>query len=920
MTSDPVRPAARHVGVLAALFFTSGFAALVYQVLWVRELGLLFGSTAQAAALTIAIFFAGIAAGGWFWGRRASQLSSSLRWFGILELGVAATALGYFILVDAYVALYPALFRLVEGAPAFDVLSKALVATLVLFPPAFLMGGTLPLLGQHLIRERRQLGTSGSKLYALNTSGSAVGALAAGFGLPLVLGFPGTYLLAVGLDVAVGLAALRLAHREALAAEPSSTAGSRAAAPAADVALAADVAPTQDVAPTPAPALAPTPPPATSLALPGWLIWTIAIASGVTTLAIEVLWTRLFAQVLQNSAYTYALVLSTFLLALALGSVVANLLNRWRSASPEFIVAGLLLASGAVTTASPWLFHSRTDGLRLLGADLAFGPYVLSIAGTAAVVMLLPGIVLGAVLPYLLRVLQSREGAPGDTIGRLVAGNTAGGIVGSLLAGFVLLPLVGAWRSLLWLAAVYPTMVAGMAVTRLVRARAGVRERESRPRGWRALIPTATTGLAGACVVAVIALLLVPADLTTVHLDPDGSESLVEVREGTQATVAVIADGRDRFLRVNNHYTLGGTRALDAERNQSLLPLLAHPDPREVFFLGVGTGITAGASLASDAVERVQACELVDEVVRLSETHFEPWIAGLYDDPRAEVHAEDGRTCLARSDDTYDLIVSDLFTPWKAGTGNLYTRDHYATARDRLHDGGRYVQWMPLYQVSERELAMVANTMDDVFDQVTLWRGDLYSTRSIVALVGEDDPEPIDPGTAAERGRELLAADDPDRDLPDRFFEALLLRMYVGNVTESGLFADAELNTDARPRVEHLAPRTQRQVRAGEAEFLTGPVREDLYERFRVELPPEDDPALAGLNERQRGYVEAGASYSVFRFLNHIGADDGAEPWLDAALERSPPEARSPDDMSPAGRLLPRVLLGRPEVTAAGDG
>ena len=883
MRSDPVRPATRHVGVLAALFFTSGFAALVYQVLWVRELGLLFGSTAQAAALVIAIFFAGIAAGGWFWGRRSSRLSSSLRWFGLLELGVAATALGYFVLVDAYVALYPALFRLVEGAPALDALSKALVAALVLFPPAFLMGGTLPLLGQHLIRERRHLGTSGSKLYALNTSGSAVGALAAGFGLPLVLGFPGTYLLAVGLDAAVGLTALRLARREPLEVEPSS--------PRPDTSTAA-----------PAPAASSASP----LALPGWLIWTIAIASGVATLAVEVLWTRLFAQVLQNSAYTYALVLSTFLLALALGSVVANLLNRWRSASPEAIVAGLLLSSGAVTAASPWLFHSRTDGLRLLGADLAFGPYVLSVAGTAAVVMLLPGIVLGTVLPYLLRVLQAREGAPGDTIGRLVAGNTTGGIVGSLLAGFVLLPLVGTWRSLLWLAAIYPALVAGMAVTRLVRARRRAPEHEPRTDRPTALIPAVTTGLAGACVVAVVSLLIAPAGSTTVRLDPDGSESILEVREGTQATVAVIADGGDRFLRVNNHYTLGGTRALDAERNQGLLPILAHPDPREVFFLGVGTGITAGSSLASDAVERVQACELVDEVVRLSESHFGPWIGGLYDDPRADVQAEDGRTCLARSDDTYDLIVSDLFTPWKAGTGNLYTRDHYATARDRLQDGGRYVQWMPLYQVSERELAMVANTMDDVFDQVTLWRGDLYAERSIVALVGEDDPEPIDPGTAAERGRELLAADDPDRDLPDRFFEALLLRMYVGNVTESGLFADAELNTDAWPRVEYQAPRTQRQVRAGEAEFLIGAAREDLYERFRVELPPEDDPALAGLNDRQLGYVEAGASYSVFRFLDRIGADGDAEPWLDAALERSPPEARAPEDMSPAGRLLTR--------------
>jgi spermidine synthase len=850
------------------LFFASGFAALVYQVLWVRELGLLFGSTAQAAALTIAIFFTGIAWGGWFWGRRAPRLGSSLRWFGILEVGVAATALGYFLLIDAYVALYPAVFAAVGDAVVLDTLAKAVVASAVLLPPAFLMGGTLPLMAQHLIRDPARLGTTGSTLYAVNTFGSATGALAAGFVLPLALGFRGAYLLAVGIDLAVGVTAIVIARsriaRAVDAAEPREPVRSRSA-PSADGRVAMS-------------------PSAVGLGIPTAVIWAAAFVSGFATLAVEVVWTRLFSQVLQNSAYTYALVLATFLLALSLGAALANALNRLRRVSPEVVLGMLLVGSSAVIAISPWLFTARTDGLTLLGPALDFGPYVAAVVGVAFVVMLLPGIVLGAVLPYLLRTLQSRTSGAGDTVGRLVAVNTTGGILGSLAAGFVLLPSLGAWRTLLLLASVYPVLVVAVALGR-----------RSAPR---------VTLAAAAGVTALALVATTPSGLAVVRLSPAGSESLVEVREGSQATVAVIEDeNADRSIRVNNHYTLGGTRGSDSERNQSVIPMLSHPEPSSVFYLGMGTGITAGAGLAFP-VERVVVCELIRDVVEVAEAHFEPWTGGLFRDERATVVAEDGRTCLSRSDDRYDLIISDLFVPWEAGTGNLYTLEHYEMARERLLPGGRYVQWVPLYQASDNELGIIARTMDEAFEQVTVWRGDLFSERSIVALVGEQDPQPLEPRVLAERGRELLGEPTTAEPLPDAFFEAIALRMYAGNLTESRIYADRELNTDTWPLVEYEAPRTQRAVRAGESEFLIGPARERLYTQLQQAVPPDRDPYLRELDERQLGYVLAGRSYSAYRLANALGSD-AAPALLDDFLERSPTQARGPEDVSPAGRLLP---------------
>jgi spermidine synthase len=880
MTGDALAPAPTPVGhrtgPLLALLAVSGFAALVYQVLWVRELGLLFGNTAQAAALTIAIFFTGLATGGWFWGRRAGRHPHPLRGFGVLEVGVAAAALTHFVLLDVYHLVEPHLLTLVTRVPAADTLVKAAVAAALLLPASFLMGGTLPMVGQHLIRDRGRLGTTGTLLYAVNTTGSAIGALAAGFVLPLALGLRGAYLLAVSLDLLVGAAAIGLAVRT-----PRTAAAPPAPSPA---------------PPTTRPPTAAADPPTTlrerSWPIPPRLAAVLAFTSGTVTLGVEVVWTRLFSQVLQNSAYTYALVLTTFLVALAAGSTLANVLMRSARLAPERVVVGLLALSTVAAASSPWVFHHVTDGLAYVGADRGWWGYVAAVAATAVTVMLVPGTVLGAVLPSLLRVVQEHDRSPGETIGRLLAWNTGGAIVGALVAGFVLLPAVGASRSLLVLAAVYPLVL----VPVLHR---GVRSPQPRSAaaGWRrAAMRTPTVAAA----VAAIGLLVVePTSTAVVRVAPGTEDRVLAVREGPAATVAVLERGDDRRLRVNNHYTLGGTAATVAERDQTLIPLLLHPDPASVFFLGLGTGITAGA-VVSSPVERVTVCELLPEVVDLAASHFERWTDGLFEDPRVTVRAEDGRTCLRRTSERHDLIISDLFTPWKAGTGSLYTVEHFATARERLADDGLFVQWLPLYQVSEDELATIAASLQEVFPLVTLWRGDLLPERSAVALVGHVDPAPLDPASLVARGRTVLRSGHSEAAL-----EALALRLYLGNVTASEVFRDAPTNTDDRPRIEYRAPRTHREVRAGERSFLTGEVREELYDQLLRTLPPEDDPYLGRLAEAQRGYVHAGRSYSRAAWLRRAGADAEADDAWSDFRARSP--AGSTQLLTPARLRPPRT-------------
>ncbi|TVQ53075.1 MAG: hypothetical protein EA355_13965 [Rhodobacteraceae bacterium] len=822
----------RSLAALGALFFLSGAAALVYQVLWVRELGLLFGSTAEAAAMTVAIFFAGLGLGGWLFGRVCARVARPLRTFGLLEIGVGLTALGHFLVADAYFALYPALHAAVGGSPALITAAKALVAATILLPTSVLMGGTLPLMGQHVVRAPGSLGRLGAALYALNTAGGAAGALAAGFLLPELLGFSGAYLLAVATDVGVGLAAMALAH---------------------------GVAPLAPAKPAPAAAYAPP------------RLWAVAFVSGVATLGVEVIWTRLFSQVLQNSVYTYALVLTTFLAALALGASLANRLARLRA--PEVVLAGLLLASAAAVAVTPHLFHHLTDGLSYLGGRRDFGGYVLEVARVAALGMLIPGAVLGSVLPFLLRLMQDAGAGPGETLGRLVAVNTAGAILGALLGGFVILPTLGAWRGLWALAALYLLLIPLL----------------------RLPVPRAATALPAAAAAAALAAF--PPTLESIRLRP--GERLVELREGAAAHVAVVARDAARVIRVNNFYTLGGSGSLIPERNQTMIPLLLHPDPQEVFFLGMGTGITAGAALF-DEPARVTVCELSPEVIALADAHFRPYVNGLFDDPRVTIHAEDGRQCLARSRAAYDLIIADLFTPWRAGVANVYTVEHYRLAARRLKPGGAYVQWIPLYQVSRRELDVIAATMAAVFPEVTLWRGDLNAERSILALVGRMDPAPLDPDMLARRWRAITGDDAPDAVLTGG-----ALMFYAGNAA-SGVFDGAPLNTDDRPLIAHLAPRTHRAVITGRARWVTGLERDALLAALLDALPPETDPHLAAVPPDALAMVEAGRAYVAWRGARARRSPDAPDLWR-AFATLAPPALRRPT--SPAGAVDGQVVV-----------
>jgi len=818
---------------LLLLFFLSGFLSLVYEVLWVRKLGLLFGNSTYAVATTLAVFFLGLSAGSYFWGKRASSLRASLKVYAGLELGIAASAILYFLLLDLYHLIYSPIFAAFGDSRPLWVTIKFVLALGVLFPPAFFMGGTLPVMGQYLIRRPEQLGRAGSLLYGVNTSGAALGAFLAGFYLPALFGFQNSYLLAMAGSMAIACAAYLLNR------------GGRRPQPE------------ERLDRTPAGSGPERP-------MKAQLIGLVAFASGFTALALEVLWTRMFSQVLHNSVYSFAAILTTFLVALALGSVLAHALCRLR-ASPMPALSLLLGLSGLLVAVSPLLFYRLTDGLRYLAAEAGWEDYIRAIFQNVGLVILVPGLLVGSVFPFLLRMAQRTGQSTGQIIGYLAALNIIGAIAGSLAAGFFLIGFIGLWGSIRWIAVLY-LLLAILVVQGTSRKSLVLRA-----------VPAA--GL------IFLFIFFDPGSLAMVRINPAENEKLIEVWEGSSGTVAVIDRGGDFRIKVNNYYTLGGSGSAQREEGQTHIPLLIHPNPKSVFFLGMGTGITGGAAL-DHPVERVVICELIPEGILASRKQFGEFVNGLFDDERVEIIAEDGRNYLQGTPEKFDVIIADLFFPWRRGVGFLYTREHFQSVQSHLNEGGLFAQWLPLYQLSQEEFFIIARTMLEVFTQVTLWRGDFFTTRPIAALIGQNERRPLDPESVLQNVGHLSR----EKTVIDRqLLEGLPFFFYAGDLSENReVLEDYGVNTDNRPLIEYLSPITQREEKIGERNWFNSDLLIDFYNQFAEQVPPREDPYLRHLSPQQLEYVLAGLSFYKAAAYRKAGKSLEAERFTREFLARVP--------------------------------
>jgi len=728
--SAPGTPRPAHTPLaLRPLLLASGAAALAYEVLWARDWALLYGSTAVGTAVVLAAYFAGLAAGSALVAGAAAR-HRDLRLFATLELAVAAAVLGYVALRPALPAVAVALARTVPAG--LLPVARVAFAFAVLGVPSALLGATLPAAAAVVPAGD---GAEAGRLYAWNTLGGALGALLCAFVAIRVLGVRATFVTSAAVDAVVGVVALAVASSGA-------TSGASAPVPARSSCRA--------------------------LVLAG--------TAGFAGLADEVLWTRGLAGVLSNSVYSVALVLAAVLIGLVAGTRLGvRALRDDRRIAARLALAFILLALATVGSLVA-LRALPTLSTRLIAAARVTGPGAgLALeAALALVVVLVPSLCLGAVFPLVLALAGAAS--PGGTVARVLAANTAGGIVGALAGAFVLLPALGLGGGLLLTATVALVAAATTGVWR--------------PLGWLAI---AAIG---------VAAVVTP----TVHLPwrQAGSEEVVFYRDGATATVMVTRDGEGRKrLRVNGQYSLGGTGGLLLERREAHLPLLLHPAPGRMLLLGVGTADTAGAALAHPGLE-VVGVELVPEALAAAAL-FTPENVGALGQPRAHFVVDDARTHLLASRATYDVILSDLFLPWTAGTAYLYSFDFYRLGLAHLRPGGAYWQWLPLHQLAVRDLEAIAATFVAAFPHVELWVAYHRAATPIAALVGSATPLTLDRDRMRARLADptLAAAlaqaglDDPD--------DVAILYVTDGRHLAPALSGVAPI-TDDRPRLEFTAP------------------------------------------------------------------------------------------------------------------
>jgi len=502
----------------------------------------------------------------------------------------------------------------------------------------------------------------------------------------------------------------------------------------------------------------------------------LVATTGFVGLADEVLWTRGLSGVLSNSVYSVTLVLAATLLGLVVGAATGA--RRVEGATPIQDRLGLAFALLTIATVGTLLVMHRVGpaSVRLAtGLGVAGPTGGLAVEATlAALVAFAPAVCLGAIVP--LAFALAGTSVPSRTMGRILAADTAAGIAGALGAAFVLLPRLGLGGGTLVTAAV-PAIVA--------TALPGGRLRRALP-------------------VVVIAVAAVGARGLRVTWRDAGTDRVLFYRDGAGATVSVTADASGaKRLRINGQYSLGGTAGLLLEEREAHLPLLLHRAPSRVLALGVGTGDTAGAALVHPGIH-VDGVELVPEALAGA-----AWFArenrGVLESPRARLVVDDARSHLLTTPETYDVILSDLFLPWTAGTAALYSLDFYRLGLAHLRPGGLYCQWLPLHQLGVADLETIVATFAAAFPYVQVWVAYHRAATPLAALVGSATPVAVDAAAIGERMRDPTLA--PALRAAGLVDPADVAVLYVTDASHvRAATAGAPLITDDRPQLEFTAP------------------------------------------------------------------------------------------------------------------
>lgn len=752
-----------------ALALVSGFAALTHELLWTRRLIDLLGASTESSSRVFGFFFLGLALGSAvaaIWIKRAQR---PWRAVALAELGVAVLALPMLFLPRWSDWIWPALGmeRLIHWP---GLLVKTAVSALIILPPAFCMGLVLPFLTHALLRWTHHLDTDGVRLYAINTLGGAIGLLAAVICFLPLFGAVNSMLCAMALNLIVAAGAFFM-----------------------DSQFVVEIIPEAQQVTASAEKLKPLP----RALLP------IAFFSGIGILAAEVAGNQMFMLVATLSFYAPAAILLAVIASLALGAFLAPQLRHRTPETPCLTLIAAVMAGAALLLATgPLIFMGIVKHVDMFEMNHSIGEFILKLT-LLALVSLGPGFLLaGLVFPLTISWLaEASTDSEGKQLGWLLAVNGFGGLLGTEIAYRILLPGFDAHAAL-------GIVALGYALVALALSLAGRR---------RAASIISQTAVAGA-----VTLVLVFGLRQLPLVSRRWGIKLLDERSGREGSVAVVLenDGTNCCLVEDNQYVLGGSSTRALEERQATLPLLLHPAPRDIAFVGLATGITPGAALLHSNLDSITVVELSPLVERAADEFFGDFNHNITQNKKVKVIVDDGRTVIASAPDRFDLVIGDLFLPWAPGEARLYSVEHFRAVRRSLRPGGMFCQWLAMYQFTPDQFEIIADTFQRIFPRTYLFCNALDSQRPALALVGFQDDRVLNWQTIATRCAEAQkdGALKQDHVLGD---SAGVARLYLGEWTPLVSAEPAAVNTLGNFLIELEAGRERLTVNPG-TEYLYG--------------------------------------------------------------------------------------------------
>ncbi|MBI5047985.1 MAG: fused MFS/spermidine synthase [Deltaproteobacteria bacterium] len=745
-------------------------AGLIYQMLWIKLLTLTFGVTTMAVSTVLTSFFGGLALGGYLGGRWIDNHEDGLKWYGLAEILIGLYALLFSLLLNFNNSIYVLIAqRLMMDFYALSIL-KFILSTMLLAIPTTLMGATLPILSKILANSQTRFAKNIGGLYAINTMGAVVGALATAFFLIPNMGMK-TILYSTGvLNIVIGGIAISVSKVYSKNYKTQTDSMPKGQPSSID-----------------------------SERMPSYFFTLLILGfalSGFTGLAYEVIWTRVLGFILTGTIYAFAIVLATFLTGIAVGSFVfSQFLDRFRGLGWVISMLAVVEALIGLSSIGLIILYDKMPAFEFynkIDATPIWGEFVYLNFFTSFISLFLPTFLFGATFPLVCKIYGWRIEKIGSKIGNIYSVNTIGGIFGSFASGFVLIPFFGMQNSIVLMG--YVNLGLGIL--------------------FMFFNPFITNKfkymfLSVSFAVTVALILLLPQNMPkSLHKSfLKSNESMLFYEEGAAATVMIaeregidITASNKRLWVNGNMATAAFYEGLQINRFQGVLPMIIHPNPKEVLVICFGSGTTFG-TLSQFDVNQVDNVEIASTVIK-GAPYFAKENMDVLHNLKSRIIIDDGRSYLEVTSKKYDVITEEPMHPSLAGVVNLYTKEYYELTKAHLKDGGIMSQWIPLYNLSIEDVRMLVKTFNSVFPHTTIWvaNTDIFmigsSTRTNISYAL------IEERLALPNVRALLKEidmEDPLEILNTFLMNEDMVRAYSKN---------ASIVTDDMPLIEFTGPKS----------------------------------------------------------------------------------------------------------------